>query len=198
MKETLVVLLFALAVTRSYGPDPQGAGPRPRSRSPKEYESCGASLHCGTTSVPVGHVRSHVALCRRRLLRRGRPPRVHQGRSPTRPIAPTASRSVPTTPKKIALPPDVDCGVRSRARRGAREEGPCRARGARPASLPTRGARRQRVRETRSAGSQSSAPDRPRSASARRLGRPRPLPDQGPQRPGADKLTVTSPRPPSR
>jgi len=109
MRATLVVLLFALGCdSKATASDPQSAGPRPE-RLSKEYESCGATMHCADTlrcidtecmrparSVvgdyfgTVGYLQSsrndHAAA-----------------------IASYASALAQYDAEKVPLPPDIDC-----------------------------------------------------------------------------------------
>jgi hypothetical protein len=109
MRGTLVVLLFALGCdSKATATDPQGAAPRPE-RLSKEYESCGASMHCGESlrclsnscarparSV-VGDYYAAVGLLAST-----------QGEHEAA-IAAYASALGQYDAEKVALPPDVDC-----------------------------------------------------------------------------------------
>ncbi len=109
MRGTLIVLLFALGCdSKATASDPQSAAPRPEQKS-KEYESCGASMHCAenlrcignqclrTTRSVVGDYLGVVGFL------------ASKQNDHATSIASYASALAQYDAEKIPLPPDVDC-----------------------------------------------------------------------------------------
>jgi len=130
MKGTLVVLLFALGCdSKATATDPQGAGPRPEQLS-KEYESCGASLHCGDnlrclSNMCVRTARSVVGDYFAAVGYLAFTKADHEAS-----IAAYTSALGHYDTEKLALPPDVDCayGAALAAARAKKEHGELGAR----------------------------------------------------------------------
>jgi len=109
MKGTLAVLLFALGCdTKATATDPQGAGPRPEQKS-KEYESCGASLHCADNlrCLSAMCVRTSRSVVGDYFAAVGHLAFTKADHDAS--IAAYASALGHYDAEKIALPPDVDC-----------------------------------------------------------------------------------------
>lgn len=109
MRGTLVVLLFALGCdSKATASDPQSAGPRPE-RLSKEYESCGATMHCADDLRCIGNecLRSARSVVGDYLGVVGHLQSTRNDHAAS--IAAYASALAQYDAEKIPLPPDVDC-----------------------------------------------------------------------------------------
>lgn len=109
MRGTLVVLLFALGCdSKATASDPQSAAPRPEQKS-KEYESCGASMHCGENLRCLEHqcVRSARSVVGDYYAAVGHLAFTRADHETS--ISSYASALGQYDAEKVALPPDVDC-----------------------------------------------------------------------------------------
>ena len=109
MRGTLVVLLFALGCdSKATASDPQSAAPRPEQKS-KEYESCGASMHCaeGLRCVQNQCMRSARSVVGDYLGVVGYLESKKNDHAAS--IASYASALAQYDVEKVPLPPDVDC-----------------------------------------------------------------------------------------
>jgi hypothetical protein len=109
MRASLIVLLLAAGCdSKATASDPQSAAPRPEQKS-REYESCGASMHC------ADDLRCFAQVCRRSARSTvgdyfaavGASARTRGDLETS--IAAYASALGHYDSEKVALPPDVDC-----------------------------------------------------------------------------------------
>lgn len=109
MRGTLAVLLVMLGCdSRATASDPQSAAPRPEQKS-KEYESCGASMHCGESLRCLNQqcVRAARSVVGDYFAAVGHLATTQADHEAA--IAAYASALGHYDAEKIALPPDVDC-----------------------------------------------------------------------------------------
>ena len=109
MRGTLVVLLFAFGCdSKATASDPQSAGPRPE-RLSKEYESCGATMHCADPLRCIGNecMRTSRSVVGDYLGTVGYLQSTRNDHAAA--IASYASALAQYDAEKIPLPPDVDC-----------------------------------------------------------------------------------------
>ena len=111
MRGLLVAALISLAAgcdSKATASDPQSAGPRPEQKS-KEYESCGASMHCADELRCFDHVCRRTARSTVGDLQAARGAQLKTKGDLEGAISAYTAALGHYDSEKVPLPPDVDC-----------------------------------------------------------------------------------------